>query len=30
MVNPQLPAMTVVTPWNGDGVRAPSQNTWAS
>ena len=28
--NPQLPAITVVTPWCDDGVRAPSQKTWAS
>jgi hypothetical protein len=30
MVNPQLPARAVVTPWNGEGVKAESQNTWAS
>ncbi len=30
MVNPQLPASAVVTPCKGDGVSAPSQNTWAS
>ena len=30
MLNPQLPASAVVTPCNGDGVSAPSQNTWAS
>src|ERR1700674_1161602 len=30
MVNPQLPARAVVTPCSGDGVRAPSQKTWAS
>ena len=30
MENPQLPATTVVTPWNEDGVRSGSQNTWAS
>jgi hypothetical protein len=28
--NPQLPAITVVTPWNDDGVSAGSQNTCAS
>ena len=27
---PQLPAITVVTPWNDDGVSAGSQNTCAS
>ena len=27
---PQLPAITVVTPWNDEGVRSGSQNTWAS
>ena len=30
MLNPQLPASAVVTPCNGEGVRAPSQKTWAS
>ncbi len=30
IVNPQLPASTVVTPCSGDGVSAPSQNTCAS
>ena len=30
MVKPQLPASAVVTPCSGDGVSAPSQNTWAS
>ena len=30
MENPQLPAITVVTPWKDDGVRSGSQNTWAS
>ena len=30
MENPQLPAITVVTPWNDDGVRSGSQKTWAS
>ena len=30
MEKPQLPAMTVVTPWNEDGVRFGSQNTCAS
>ena len=30
MLNPQLPATTVVTPWKHDGVSAGSQNTWAS
>ena len=30
MLNPQLPASAVVTPWNGEGVSAPSQKTWAS
>ena len=30
MEKPQLPATTVVTPWNADGVSAGSQNTWAS
>ena len=28
--NPQLPAITVVTPWNDDGVSRGSQKTWAS
>ena len=30
IVNPQLPATTVVTPWYDDGRRAGSQNTCAS
>ena len=30
MLNPQFPASAVVTPCNGEGVRAPSQKTWAS
>ena len=30
MAKPQLPATTVVTPWNDDGRSAGSQNTWAS
>ena len=30
MEKPQFPAMTVVTPWNDEGVRAGSQKTWAS
>ena len=30
MENPQLPATTVVTPWNDDGVRSGSQKTCAS
>ena len=30
MLKPQLPASAVVTPWNGEGVSAPSQKTWAS
>jgi hypothetical protein len=30
IVKPQLPAITVVTPWYDDGLRAGSQNTWAS
>ena len=31
MVKPQLPPITVVTPWSGDGLTASvSQNTWAS
>ena len=28
--NPQLPAITVVTPWYDDGVNQGSQKTWAS
>jgi hypothetical protein len=30
MLKPQLPPMTVVTPWYGEGESVPSQNTWAS
>ena len=30
MAKPQLPATTVVTPWNDDGLSAGSQNTCAS
>ena len=30
MENPQLPAMTEVTPWKEDGVRFGSQKTCAS
>ena len=30
MVNPQLPATTVVTPWYEEGRKAGSQKTWAS
>ena len=30
MENPQLPATTVVTPWDDEGVRSGSQKTWAS
>ena len=30
MEKPQLPATTLVTPWNDDGVSQGSQNTWAS
>ena len=30
IVNPQLPATTVVTPWYDDGRSAGSQNTCAS
>ena len=30
MVKPQLPPITVVTPWRGDGLRVESQKAWAS
>ena len=28
--NPQLPPITVVTPWSGEGERVGSQKAWAS
>ncbi len=30
MAKPQLPAMTVVTPWKHEGRSIGSQKTWAS
>ena len=30
MLKPQLPPTTEVTPWKGEGLKVPSQKTWAS